>query len=234
MFVICSQPRVGTHMVRTSLNTHPSLDVASEVFNGLVNEQEMEQHSTHQLLAKYPGGFCCHCYDEDETVGMWPCWELAQDLWEMIRRGAVQDVKAVVLWREDKIAQAISYLKASMVGPWHRMKTDPPLDECQTSIDVPPWMLRALFEKFEAATAFQIEVMDGANVERLRISYEQLTESPDHHLHNIQKLFGVQPRPLVPQTTKINRHPIPAQVSNWGDLVRSFRGTKWGHYFDRY
>ena len=232
--VICSQPRTGTHMVRTALNTHPSLGFASEVFNGLVNGPELAKQSTKALMTAYAAGFCCHCYDEDETVGTWPDWYKATEMWDAIRTGTVQDVKAIVLWRECKIAQAVSYIKAEMSGKFHTMKMANEPDNVDSPITVPPWLLRHLMERFEEATAFQIEVMDGANVERVRISYEQLVVSPDHHFHKIQKLLGVQPRPIVPTTKKLSKQTLPQQVSNWSNLVRSFRGTKWGHYFEKY
>lgn len=220
--IIASQPRVGTHMVRTALNQHPELAFQSEILNGLLFGEHYRPDTTPDKLLEQNTNFCMHIYDPIDLEGMWPYWELQDELQERMMQTKVD---AMVLTRQNKLEQAISYIEAEMTGMFHRY--DEP-DHGDAQMHCPPWMIMDLIARFERADAFAQEALPDAPV----FLYEHLDTMPDAVFNKMQKHLGVKPQPLRIQTKKLGTRPLHKRVANWGQLVKALRSTRHGHFLE--
>ena len=220
--IIASQPRVGTHMVRTALNQHPELEFQSEILNGLVFGEFYKADTTLDKLLTQNPNFLIHIYDPVDLEGMWPHWEFQAELME---RFMTEPTEAMVLTRRDKLAQAISYIEAEMTGMFHRF--DEPAGR-QGQMHCPPWMVMDLIGRFERADAYATEALPDAPV----FIYEDLNTMPDAVFNRMQKHLGVKPRPIRPTTKKLGTKPLHKRVRNWQQITGALKGTRHEHYLE--
>lgn len=219
--IIASQPRTGTHMVRTALNQHPELEFQSEILNGLVFGNHYRSDTTLDHLLRLNPNFCMHVYDPIDIEGMWPFWELQA---EMQERMMTSKVDAMILTRRNKLQQAISYIEAEMTGMFHRF--DAPTD--LGMMHCPPWMVTALIDRFERADAFVVDALPDAPT----FIYEDLEVAPDAVFYRMQKHLGVKQMPLRAQTKKLGNRPLHKRVRNWEHVERALLGTRYEHYLE--
>lgn len=219
--IIASQPRSGTHMTRTALNQHPELEFQSEVLNGIAFSAHWPQDITLDQLLRNNPNFCMHVYDPIDLEGMWPGWEMQAELQERFMR-TKQD--AMVLTRRDKLAQAISYIEATMSGQFHTFEepNNSSLTHC------PSWAVMDLIDRFERADAWTQSALPDAPV----YLYEDLAMMPDAVFNRMQKHLGVTPRPLRAQTKKLGNRPLHKRVRNWDLVEKALMGTRHEHYLE--
>ena len=209
-------------MVRTALNQHPELEFQSEILNGLVFGEHWNADTTLAKLMELNPNFCLHVWDPVDLEGMWPRWEMQEELQERFMR---EKFDAIRLTRRDKPAQAISYIEAEMTGMFHRF--DEPADR-QGTMHCPPWMVMDLIERFERADAFADQALPDAAI----ITYEDLNTMPDACFNRMQKILGVKPTVLRPTTKKLGTKPLHKRVRNWSQLWRALKETRYGHYLE--
>lgn len=232
--IIVSQPRSGTHMVRTALNRHPKLKVATEIFNGLANPKLPREYSALQgqvkvaqeLVARNKH-FTIHLYDPHDLPGLWPGWQ-AQVVLQ--RRHLPTTVSPMLfLYRKNKLRQAISRLEAEMSGHFDQYK----YKQNQGTLRCPPWLMIEQIRIFQRADKEAKRVQEQAasrGVWTHRVSYEELRADWDAQMKKIQTGAGVSPKQLTPATLKQGDRPMSERVRNWKQLVDAFRETDYWNF----
>ena len=214
--IIVSQPRSGTHMVRTALNKHPRIRIASEIFNGL-------HGSLHTTLKTMPANFCLHAYDPEDLVGIWPEWQ-KQAAFQANMHAAAQQY--IILQRRNKLDQAISYFEALHYGYFHRMQIDP--EQHADNITIKPGLLVAVMKIF-----IRSDVWISSNVHGRVFYYEDIADEISPVLEEAQQLLNVSPQKLTPQTKKLGTREMHTRVKNWEQICESLVDTEFEQYIKR-
>jgi len=219
--IIAAQPRVGTHMVRTALNTHPSIHVHTEIFNGNLFAGSLAETTAPMLVANH-ADFCLHVFDPCDLEGRWPWWSRQLDLYDMLRE---EELPAVILTRRNKLLQAISYIRAERTGIYHRMRGPSKRNE----IICPPWQVISLIEQFERADAYAHELFSHAKV----FVYEDFLHDPVACYERLQCVFGLPYRDdMRPQTHRLSKQPLADSIENYEILSQALAGTRHEHYLE--
>lgn len=210
-YLILSQPRTGSTMISSSLQASGHAGVPVEYFN-------------HEHLRKLPGPLSLasvHAYYTDVVsrrtsgngvFGM----KLHHDQFKplFMKENAVMEAGAkflrsfdriILTSRRDKLAQAISQLTAYRSGNWNT--SDRSLEGRQNyefrKADV-PIILTYLQDAF-SGELFWDKICARLDLHPLRITYEDLSRSPEAELARVFKYLGLQVAPTAPQTVKLSR-----------------------------
>lgn len=224
--MILSSPRSGTHMLRSSLDSHPNAVCLTEMFNPDYTGSLYpltEQSSEHEILNRYifhdyspevlAVGFCLHRLDA--RFGNWP------DLWNIL--ASMEDLSIISLRRENLLRRFWSFELRSVKDP-----------ELRNQPFVPRLLNKdRLIADFERQTNI-VETFDNRFSAHplLTVSYEELCNSYEQTMRRVQQFVGL---PLVNLKPGTGRRPTPRvseKVSNYEELKREFAGTRWERFFD--
>lgn len=123
-------------------------------------------------------------------------------------RAAFGPIRFVHLSRKDKVAQAVSLIKAKQSGLWH-VNADGTEREREKPGQVPAYDARVLSEQvaeYERHDAAWVDWFVEQNIQPVRITYEALSDNPQATLAIILSALGLDPtiaEPVKPRTTKL-------------------------------
>jgi hypothetical protein len=224
LFVIASLPRSGTHMLSSLLDGHPQIRTEAEVFNPYSdNNRRHHGRSAEWVLrnrAWYDGpqlirGVPIHLNHDDP----WKVWQYLHGLAE---------VRHLCMRRRNVLEQFVSHEQAMVHGRW-QVWQDQRRPEVVTLV-VDPRRLERFAAQMEACwDRFDREF---SAQERMPVWYEDLCTHTEAVSTDVQQFLGASlVRGLRPATIKVGR-PLTEVVSNYDQLQRYFRGSKYESLFD--
>ena len=101
------------------------------------------------------------------------------------------------LTRENKLEQAISYVKASQTGLWHMAPDGTELERLSAPRE-PVYDAKAIGQQLAGFTAADKDWkawFAGAGIEALRLTYDELSEAPQSALARVLRRLGVEHAP---------------------------------------
>jgi hypothetical protein len=223
-FFVLSSPRSGTHMLRTSLESHPQVVCMTEMFNPDYTEHRYDftpDTPAADILANHiftPDAMTRPCvgfllHREGARFGNWP------DLWSILERDTAL---AVVSLRRRNLLRR--YLSHQLISRPHAAETPPAPLRLDKDLLARDFRLQeAKIAEFDAA--FRRHPL-------LPVVYEDLSDRYAETMDRIQSFLNVAPMPVRPSTTKRTTPPLAQAISNYLQLKRHFAGTKWHGFFE--
>lgn len=130
-FLVVGLPRSGTTYLMTLLNSHPQVFCTGEQFNpyGVVGiDDKDERHETFLARDKSPVGFLDGFFADAaaEHGGSWVgCKYMIGHNVQILRALEERpDITLIYVWRENKLAQAASWIKALRSKKWAQVVQD--------------------------------------------------------------------------------------------------------------
>lgn len=242
MFVIQTMPRCGTHMLRTSLNSHGGVWCYHELFNPATQSsgppnmtpphiRDVSAVIQHCQSQKRETGFVVHAYvglaDDETGPALGPEFRRRADvaaatgLWRAIPPGS----PVVTLQRDNLLARYVSHRVAQRTRRWQVYRGDavPPPPTIQ--IDCQDMLLD--FEQCESLRKIARRRFPDA----LCVSYEQLTTEMDAVLTAIQSHIRVPVKSLTPGTLKLGR-PLAETILNLDEVALALRGSRFESFLE--
>jgi len=254
-FVIISHLRSGTHLLRTLLESHPSLVCQTEVFNSdNPNLPYPLSTSVSEILGKwvYPefpariqgAGFVLQAYHPGGLqafpgIRENPAWS---DIWPKLQ--GMSDLKVIHLRRENGLRRHLSHVLARRTGTWHNW--DPvrvhqvshieapvvqePTQSARPCVRLDPERLQIDFEEVDHLHR-RVESLFGGGA-YFSLSYEQLIAAQEKQGARLLRFLGVAPGQLKAAVRKLENRALDLSIENYQALKQHFAGTPWQHYFD--
>lgn len=199
-FVILCQPRTGSTLLHTYLNSHPNIMSYGE---GVRDGNELV------ILKKFPRSI--------KSVGFKLFYE---DLEKGVFKKIINQprIKIIHLTRNDLLRQFISLKRAQETEVWSQEKDFNKSPESAIKIDI------LGFKKFEEDSIQQRKKMMNlfSQHEMLQISYEDLCLHPEEILASVQRFLNTKPRKLFSLLKKQSSDNIELLVSNYQELLAAF------------
>jgi LPS sulfotransferase NodH len=128
-FVILGLPRSGTTYLMSLLNAHPDVICAGEHFNpyAVIDEKEDDSHTAVLGRDKDPVGHMHRFFDNAAARGA--CsggfkFMIGHNLKVLQELAADPELSIIYVWRENKLAQVSSLIKAFQSKKWAQTKAD--------------------------------------------------------------------------------------------------------------
>jgi hypothetical protein len=224
MFVIQSLPRCGTHLVRTSLQSHGDTVCFGEVFNPYSREHgfPVARPTVAEVLdycraRSTPAGFVAHAFvgleptetgpGLDQAYRRRPEVRAALGLWHAIP----PNTPVITLRRENLLARYVSELVAHQRNLWLLRVGEKLPQKIRVAIH-----RERMLEDF-ARTEALMEIARRRFPSALDIRYEDLVTDQSAAFDQILAHLGLAPRPLIPGTVKVGR-PLDVSISNFGEV----------------
>jgi len=140
-----------------------------------------------------------------------------------------KELKVIHLKRRNKLKQLVSLRKAWMSDEWIHRKHDAGKDLDSFSLSY-----EECLDFFELYTSREREFdKKFGHHQMLSLYYEDFIRDKENRLLEIQKFLGVPLRSnLVSSLRKQNTKPISASISNYEELQKAFRASKWESFFN--
>lgn len=254
-FVLVSHLRSGTHLVRTSLESHRAIICQTEVFNSdnpnlpyplstptsrILEDWVFRDFAApiewvgFVLQAYHPGGLKAF-----PGIRANPIWD---DIWP--RLIAMKDLHVIHLRRDNMLRRHLSHLMARKTGNWHAwvpgaVDKVSHLDAVPSVNVLPPrrdavWLdperLILDFEETEHLHRMVAERFQHHPV--CSLSYEALCQDFYGACARLQAFLGVRPVRMRAAVAKLEQRSLAESIANYDALKRRFSGTRWQQFFD--
>ncbi len=258
-FVLVSHLRSGTHMLRSSLESHPAIRCQSEVFNSDNRELPYPLSTpTQEILDRwvyheYPPavqfvGFVLHAYHPRGLVLVPevrenPRWD---DVWTIL--ADMPCLRVIHLKRRNLLRRHLSHLMARSTGTWHawdaagvqhvtHLGSRSPASETRSpaarrrQFTLDPRRLEADFLDVERARRRAGEALQHQATKE--VIYEELCRDYHNVCEQLQDFLGVTPiRQLQPAVARLEHRPLQEAILNYGELKAHFKGSTWEAFFE--
>jgi LPS sulfotransferase NodH len=258
-FVIVSYPRSGTHLLRTSLESHPAVVCQAEPFNSDDRRLPYPQKTpTADVLAGWvfhdrlpdevkAAGFVLQAYHPHALeafpgIRPNPGWA---DVWP--RLAAMDGLRVLHLERRNLLARHLSHRMARATGSWHAW--DPgavdgvthltgrppdgqigPPQGARPRLAIDPAQLALDFAEVARWRRHAEEALSGHPL--LRLTYEELCgDDSAATLARVQAFLGLEARPLRSAVSRLEERPPERAIENYAELKHHFAGSPWESFF---
>ncbi|MEN8178331.1 MAG: hypothetical protein ABFS39_06870 [Pseudomonadota bacterium] len=232
-FIIFATPRSGTHMLRSSLMTHPNVVVHGEMFNpgtpaflpyplNETPDKILRNHIYHPFDKEtHAVGFPIH--DLQYFAPQNPHWSL---VWDHLAK--IDDLFIIRLRRQNLAEQFVSNVAAQHSGSWwlyyrKRPKAKPNKIYCK------PFEMESYFTRLKARQAEIESKFSSHGI--IFVNYEVLITDYHAQMKRIQDALGLTTMKLMPATTKQDRRILSDRLGNYYELKEYFEGTEYADYF---
>lgn len=256
-FIIISAPRSGSNLLCGMLNFHPEIICHHEIFHP---DRIWYSKNFHEFLGIYDINLRDRMTKGELGLGskksrdLFPEYFLFKIWKSTFGRKAIgfkvfashapfltnalvsnQNVKKIILYRENKIAAYTSKLWAEQTDTWNitdkEKNTKDQFENKKLHIDLEKFFLYAhgeitYFKSLQRSCIFERQNF-------FEISYEQLT-GKEHlkYRKNLLNFIGVNPDAslLKEMFVKQSSKPIQAQIKNFREVKTALEASKWGHW----
>lgn len=236
-FIVLSHARSGTNMLESALEGHPGILIYGEALhpNKIFVKKGMPEWDTNDAWKAwrnaYPVSFVRDviyraCDEGTAAVGFkifpehldrQPGMEV---LWDWLV--GEKDIAVISLHRRNLLSYFLSLEVARRAGKWMLQPGATRPSEA-ISIDA-----ERAEEAFERRVRYQTRIRERfAQHPFLELSYEDLTGNTQAALDQIQSFLGVEKLALAPKTLRQEVRPLREAISNYDELARRWRGTRW-------
>lgn len=255
-FVVVSYPRSGTHLLRTSLESHPDVVCQAEFFNSDSPQLPYPLSTpTREILdawifPPFPAtvkraGFVLQAYHPRALkafpgIRANPAWD---DVWP--RLAAMEGLLVIHLERRNLLRRHLSHCMSRQTGIWHswdRRRVErishlapPPPEQVgneppRQSVEIDPDRLFEDFHEVECWRRFAAEAL--GSHPSLTVTYEELCGEYTEACRRVQRFLGVREIDLEPAVRKLESRPLRDVIRNFHQLEAAFRGTEWESFFE--
>ncbi len=243
-FLVTGLPRSGTNLVLHALAGHPAVVAYNELFNAhriLWGSTPVDAELGESFLAlrnTRPLAFLDAVLNPDlpevQAVGFKLFYMQAgaeeqvsfRLVWPYLQ--GLEGLKVVDVVRENRLAQAVSWIRARRTRVWVEKDQDRPGP--QQPLAIPVGELTNYFLWFDTMHALRSRLLEGMDV--LAVRYEDLAADFSGHMARIQEHLGMEPLPLPPTTRKQRSQPLALAVANYAELRAAFAATPYAAYFE--
>jgi LPS sulfotransferase NodH len=223
-FVIVADLRTGSTLLHSTLDTHPQIRCYGELFHPQnLPDNQVPGHDRYALSGRALIHQALVTTDARATgframiflpVPSEPRWA---DAWESLR--ALEDLRVIYLWRQDRLAQYASLLVAQKTGVYHPYASDADVlrPENRPTVTIDPGALQAWVRQRDELFATRRQQLSGKHA--LEVQYEQLVNDWDKTMLGIQHFLRVDTVPLSPAKQKQETRPLRDVVANYTQLV---------------
>jgi len=222
LFTVLSQPRTGTHLIRSYLGSHPDIRCEGEIFHprlhwphladfdGATPADEVIEYLYEEATAEGKHlGFIVH--DHGGPLGRRFGWS-HELLAEMAPRPLL-----IWLYRRNVMAQFASWILASQSERWADYSDGGDSPRQYPPLEPPPeefrtWLLRQCRARLDLRKRL-------ATLPSLSIAYEDLCESPHRECGRVFRALGALPVPVATATNKQRAYRVPEIFANYEQLV---------------
>jgi hypothetical protein len=236
-FLIHSQARHGTHLVRTTLDEHPDIIGYGEIINHLTGNPKTPLAEYNPGFMKYrkrPAGlFFSHYkkYDHPaEIVGF--CLHSRQLFvggGGKTRRNRIRNAllgmpfKVIEIGRKNLLAAYASLEFARRTGGWSFNMAGKRHTTGKIEFKRRDWMIYKSLTRSERKKARK----SLSKFPTLFLWYEDIVARPDVCIPAMQEFLEAEVREIGPRTRKQDVRPLEKRFSNWTDVVKTLKDTKW-------
>ena len=223
-FLLLSSPRSGTHMLKTSLESHPNIVCLTEMFNPDYIKRKYsydDNMPAQKVLNKFiycdyepevkAVGFCLH--RSDSNFGNWP------RLWDILRD--MKDLYILSLSRENLLRR---YLSVQLQEIPNLVKAD--LNPMVFDLK----KLEQYFNRQNQKLAEFNEYFSNHNI--FQVTYEQMCYEYETTTSKIQEFLGLPLLSVKPRSSRRKTPLISDLVVNYAELKEKFKDTEWSSFFD--
>jgi len=249
-FVILGTQRTGTTLVRTSLSSHPNILCCGEVFNlgkrpyskpdGYWHYSRQDFNRRLKALfnpQKMTAGYLEQLYSSEGYSAIGFKFMLSDCLtrpyiWPLLLN---RNVKAILVSRRNSLKTLVSRRSASASGIYHISKTL----NIKTAVET--WTPRKItintktviddLSNIELECSLWRTRLDNV-VEHIDVVYEEYAGSIDAGNRRILEFLDVPQLQLTSDLKKINPDNLGDLISNYDDLAKVLKGTKYAKYLD--
>lgn len=229
-FIILSYPRCGTHLVRTSLMSHDSINARGEYFGKvkkyLNTRYKIEESSIQEIYnnAFIPNtkdqaatGFCIHRIHHDDAMFL-ECMYTDKDL------------KIIFLDRENHLRRFISEEISIKTNKWVQQNNDKNITTEDTTIEFNKDNFLRNINVYNEKKEFYLNKFSGHIV--YYTTYEKLVSNFKIELDSIQEFLNVPNINLLPTTDKMTVRPLSEIVTNYKYMCAFLKDNNLDFYLD--
>lgn len=223
-YVISSQGRTGTHMLVTSLGSHPEIQSTGEMFNSLSDWAWQPQQDPRQYLLQWrqqhagarAAGFAIHHHE----------------LWQphVVEAIMPDRPRVILLHRLDFLRRMCSEIIAWRTDVWSRGKNDPAPRPTAT-LRVEPEQAVRMFARYARETEEDRRQWLLARCPILELTYEQMVEHYADTMELVQDFLAVPRQPLEPWTQRQETRAPREIIVNYQELSTALAGGPWQRVF---
>jgi LPS sulfotransferase NodH len=206
-FIILCEPRTGSTLLHTYLNSHPRIWSYGEVLRerqGKHKSLRLEElvFKSHASFIKAVGLKLFYFYAVDPAY--------ASIFREIIKR---KDIKIIHLTREDRLSQFVSLKLAESSSTWSSTRKKE--GQKKIIVNVKGYLAFAKNSKKQEQSFDRLFHQH----ELLKLSYEELNQNPQTTLQKVQLFLGVPPRKLFTLLKKQNTEDLERVVENYEEVM---------------
>ncbi len=256
-FVIVSYLRSGTHLLRTSLESHPSIVCQTEVFNSdnpnlpyplsLPTQQVLDQWVYNDIAVDISHvGFVLQAY-HPHSLRAFPgirANENWENIWDILANTA--NLKVIHLRRKNLLKRHLSHLKARASGQWHNWNAmqlgnvsllekpdDSHIDQYKKSSDSFHIDENLLKQDFQEVEYWHNKAQDFFKPQQcLSLNYEDLAQDLSNQSSKLLDFLGASPLNLNSAVRKLEKRSLAESITNYYELKKTFATTRWHVFFE--
>ncbi len=242
-FIILGRGRSGSNFLRGLLNSHRQIITFGELFRFPESigwefpdhDMFLQSHSLLSLMQTDPGRFL-----EEQVYRKFPghisavgfklFYYHAQDdprktVWSYLR--GQEDLKIIHLKRNNTLRLIVSETKAFKTNRW--TNTTAEQEETFTLALTYHQCLHRFLQ--EQAHKDQFDIFFNGHC-KMDVIYEDLDRDYETEMKPIQAFLGVSYEAVKPLTYKQSNQPLREVISNYDELKKRFKGTRWAGFFE--
>lgn len=212
-FIILSSGRCGSTLLHTYLNSHPNILSKGEILQELYDGDKPNSPKQIAPIIFPPHG------TNIKAVGIKLFYDYREmDSFKNAFEAIADDptVKVIHLFREDKLAQFVSYKRAWRNLEWSA-DSDSGNNDSKMKVDIQEY--KDFVSDNQKHRQVALEMFK--EHELIDLTYEDLTDSAETSLQEVQTFLGVRGKRLFTALKKQNHEPLSEVVENWDEVKES-------------
>lgn len=231
-FVILGLPRSGTTYLMTMLDSHRDVICSGEQFNpyAVVDVHDRDdRYETVLARDRDPVGHMTAFFERAQAQGV-ACggfkYMIGHNIAILRALAADPDISIIYVWRENKLAQAVSLIKAAKTKKWAQTRRDAHLD-----MKVKATPMKISHHWHEYATFDHLVALWLAELPNPKVTYEYRDLFQPDFKEGICGFLGIDPhRSMRSPLVKQGSNEIAARFENGGGIRYFFDQIGFGHW----
>lgn len=217
-FLIVSAPRCGTHMLKSTLEQHHSVQIKDEILNP--HSTHMSNQYSPKFVATRKGfegpeemakGFIIHRIHQPDSI------------WKAFYKQP--DIKIIYLARKDKLRQYLSLNLAMKRNTWQYY--DNFTEATKIVFDIKDFIHHT--EWFKTNYNIKLAAFRKYKHRILELYYEDLVDNFDNTYASVCNFLNVEHIELKPTTTKVDSRPIKDIIINYEDAMLQLKNNGYNY-----
>ena len=233
-FLVVGLPRSGTTYLSSLLNDHAEIYSSGEQFNpySIVHEDTLDFDAEAVLgRDRTPLRYMDAFFARAETLGVARAgfkFMIGHNVRVLRHLQDYPDLKLIYVWRENKLAQVSSYLKALQTKQWSQLPHD---KGSEAKLDVGPRRLSHVWHEFSTYDFLFKSWLATQGHAAMTVEYRQMF-APDFNAKVCAFLGVDEDRRMKSPLVKQNRNTILDRFKHPAPIAKYFRDIGCGHWLE--